>query len=287
MVSRRNAFYKKIETSAEFPVLADVQRKVMDLLSGNKSLAAIAKVAQEDVTLTTNILKVANSMRYAGVSKKPVGNIEDAIVRLGIEEFKRLLLSFSVIHSFRAFGTGKVFQRYWQHSMQVASTMVNTYEQLHSTALAPQQGNDLYTAGLLHDVGILLLDYYFPNHYRHVLDAIQGKVVYDLHAIEFAQLGIDHQEVGAFFAEKMGLPVLFQDLIRFHHEPERYTGEFPKELATLCFADNFATSRGLSGLETFSAQDKEAQETLEHMHAMLKVGFIARKIDEELSGEID
>jgi HD-like signal output (HDOD) protein len=101
--------------------------------------------------------------------------------------------------------------------------------------------SDIYLAGLLHDVGILALDQIKADFYPHLLDP-ESSLKKDLSTSENALIGVDHGQAGCWYAESLGLPQFYLDVILHHHFPEKATSN-SLSVALVHLADLFAMSR--------------------------------------------
>ncbi|HLO65542.1 MAG TPA: response regulator [Holophaga sp.] len=171
--------------------------------------AAIGK----DMAMTAMILKLANSAFFS--LRHTVSNPGDAVSILGIDLLRSLVLAhglFSQTGAFRFPNFG--LSHLWRHSVSVAAI---------TRAIAEQEGisrsrtSEFFTAGLLHDVGILVLASRFPEEYARVLDTSrQGGT--DLESAEYHVLGTTHGEVGAYLLGLWGLPQAVVEAASGHHE---------------------------------------------------------------------
>jgi len=277
MVLRKNFILKKLGTIQSFPVLPDTVFALAKALDENRELPEIIALAERDVALTTNVLKLVNSAYYRGPSRAAIGNLEEAIVRLGLHEFERVALSFSALHSFKGFGTGAVFADFWKHSMIVAGTCARAYEILYEEKLDRRAGRDLYTLGLLHDVGILILDFYFPELYQRVVKHFDRKLNLDLPEFEFDVLGLTHEDIGAWAMARWNLPQLFIDCIGHHHR-EGYQGPYTKELRVLRLVNDMTTCHETGTLATYDPSDLTLRSELEELQFKLKVRFVTEEV---------
>ncbi|MBD3422600.1 MAG: HDOD domain-containing protein [Chitinivibrionales bacterium] len=148
-----------------FPfTVAKVLKLTRDETSGAGDLA---KVIEADPVISTNILKVSNTVFFASASRR-ISSIKDAIVRIGFNETKRIVMSMSVMELFdngenRNFGFDRI--DFWYHCLATG---------IVSEKLAKRMGlttDDAFLAGLLHDFGIILLDEFFPQLFSKILDA--------------------------------------------------------------------------------------------------------------------
>ena len=139
------------------PVLVvQVQRAIGNEMSG---LRDIGLIVERDPALTARLLRVANSAAFS--RGDPVTSVGAAIGRLGMGHVRSLCLAGGVVRAFGDASQRLDHKRYWEHSAAVGLVA----ERLSSLSkrYAQVDGSEAYTAGLLHDVGLLIVDQFFPE----------------------------------------------------------------------------------------------------------------------------
>ncbi|MBM9536362.1 HDOD domain-containing protein [Desulfobulbus alkaliphilus] len=178
------------------------------------NLQAIARIANKDTAICAKLLQLVNSA-FIG-ARKAFTNLEQAVVYLGVDTVRNLAVSVSVQQVFRRVETNGLLSidRFWHHSCLAA---------LLSRKIAEHVGypdpSEAYLAGLLHDIGKLLLWMAFPGTYAPLL--LKGVRCHSgrLAFLEEEKLRINHCEAGAWLCEQWCLPALLADAIRYHHHP--------------------------------------------------------------------
>lgn len=188
---------------------------VLDLISSfereDVDVALLAEKISRDQALSAKMLRLANSSFYGLPSK--VSTVNQAIVVLGFDSARALAVASNVIESFEAGKAGEIdVAEFWRHSIATA---------LCARGLARHAGlaqDHAFIAGLLHDIGRLVLASGFPEHYAQVIDycAREGT---SLGEAELRVLGVDHQRVGQLLGEAWKFPVAIQRAIGQHHGP--------------------------------------------------------------------
>lgn len=206
---------KKIaESVISLPTLPIVISKMIELVdSPRTSAAALARLISADQSLTAKVLKLANSAYYG--FPREISTVNMAIVVLGFNAVREMGLSISVFDVFKRTASSSYFDvsRFWEHSVGcgVASRMLaRSFRQ----ALA----GEAFVAGLLHDVGKVILKQYFDDDFASIIRAQQEAGV-SLDDAEAAVIGITHARVGAWLAEKWNLPEIICESIARHHDP--------------------------------------------------------------------
>ncbi len=177
-------------------------------------LSKIAKLIQEDAALATGLLRMANSALYAGGS--PVLRIDQAVVRLGLWTCKRLVTAIGMRGVLR--GSSKRTmeaerRNLWHHGFVTASLC----SQLNRANRLGFKGEE-YSAGLLHDLGRLLIALADPECVV-LANLMDFREEGDVLARERAAIGADHCGLGAWFAELSSLPAELIEVIKHHHAP--------------------------------------------------------------------
>lgn len=204
----------------------------------NIEIAGLVQKLGRDQGLTARVLRVANSPFY-GISGK-VGSVGEAVVVLGFHNVRSLVAAAGIIHQFPAAEGEDRLDRlaFWQHGIGTG---------VCAQALAKKLNMDqalAFTAGLLHDVGRLVLDAYFREDFAATMAHCAAEDVALLEA-ERAVLGLDHGMVGYELAKRWKFPAAIQQAIRDHHQPERETAaltDLVHVANTLCHALDFGNS---------------------------------------------
>jgi len=201
------------ESIIGLPTLPTVVSRIIELVDNPRTSAnSLARLISADQALTARILKLANSAYYG--FPREISTVNMAIVVLGFNTVKDMGLSLSVFDVFKNNDTNAFFNinRFWEHSIAcgVASRLLaRTY---HSRNAA-----EAFVAGLLHDIGKVILNQYFKQEFLEIMElSAKGK---PLEEAEFSITGTNHAQVGAWLAEKWNLPKIISETIQFHHQP--------------------------------------------------------------------
>jgi putative nucleotidyltransferase with HDIG domain len=147
---------------------------------------------------------------------KPVRNIEEAVFYLGVRQIRQLAMVTPIIEDFQKLAEGRRFpwRQFWRHCI---ATALMTRE---ITDLLQAQDDEIdYVAGLIHDVGKIVMASAFPDHFYEIYHrrAEEGG---DLLQLEREVLGADHADLGAMYLRKQRLPEVFVEIVQFHHTPQ-------------------------------------------------------------------
>ncbi len=234
---------RKVE---ELPALPTVACKVMELVEDPRTSAQdIEAVLKKDQSLTAQVLRLANSAFY-GIPRR-ITTVAEATVFLGFKTLKGVVLTASLSGMLQRKLSGYVLERgeLWKHSLSVAFSA----QTLAKKTRFPRP-EVAYTAGLLHDIGKLILDTYLKASYREVLERVDRTGSTFLEAEEEI-LGFNHAAVGAQLTEHWGFPSSLVETIGFHHQPDLATKD-PSLCAIVHLADWLSVTLGIGmGVDGF------------------------------------
>jgi HD-like signal output (HDOD) protein len=212
-----NKIEKIISRIEQLPTLPAVYHRLQDMLSDPKvSAKDVGGVIEKDPALAAKILKMVNSSYY-GFPKR-ISTISHSVVILGFTELMHLALSVSILRMFNKKGTNQAFNymEFWKHSLGVAVCAGVIGRKVGPGKCTSHE--EAFVAGLLHDVGKILEEQYIHREFTRVLE-LKEKENLLLFEAENRLLGITHQDVGSFLAEKWRLPSVLEAAIGLHHDP--------------------------------------------------------------------
>ncbi|HRP62664.1 MAG TPA: HDOD domain-containing protein [Phycisphaerales bacterium] len=196
------------------PSLPTVAVKVLELTRGERTnLREIAKVVENDQALAAKILRTVNSSYY-GLSK-PCSSINQAMVYLGLNAVKSLVLGFSLVESVDGGGDHDVsfdYVDYWRRSIYSAAAA--RLIAIHAGTCDPEEA---FLGALVQDIGMIVLNRSLGDIYLQTVDIARGDHE-KLTAVERHSFEVDHAMVGADLAERWNMPHRLVEVIRFHHD---------------------------------------------------------------------
>ncbi len=207
----------------ELPAIPALVMRALELIDDPRShVNQLAEVLSSDQALTAKILRLANSAYYSFPRK--VATITDAIVILGFSTLKSLIIAASTYNLLNreVEGYGLAQGELWKHSISCAMTA-----RLLAKRIRFRSPETAFVAGLLHDIGKVVLNAYMKEEFEEILKYVETEQVPFMKA-EKEILGFDHAEIGAKVAEKWNFPEELVRAIRYHHEPlavENKTGK--------------------------------------------------------------
>ncbi len=201
-----------LERVDDLPPLPAVAARVMAMADdANSSALDMAQVLSSDQALTAKLIRISNSAYY-GFARK-VSTVREAVVVLGMKQVRQVAVGASLMNSFSGRRIDDdVFDidLFWGHSVAVAIA-AETIAKKTRTA----RPEDAFTAGILHDIGRLVLRQVMPNEFRSaVVMAIAGT---PLHMAEVETTGYAHDEIGLALGEKWRFPTHLVDAVANHH----------------------------------------------------------------------
>ncbi len=237
----------KLDNIVNIPTLPQVLGKVTSMLQDPKvSAREVAAIISQDQALVTRVLKIVNSAFY-GFARQ-IKTIDHALVILGFNRLKAAILTASVLEMFRADESVVPMDvaGFWEHSLGVGimAKSIARHTRIPDT-------EEFFIAGLLHDVGKLVLAFYASDQYKLVVDKCNSESLFVREA-EMQVLGFDHAVVGAWLFEKYNMPIDLVDVAGFHHSVTAYPGRGIQKISVVSLADMLARAMRIgNGGDTF------------------------------------
>jgi len=199
--------------NSEISTIKSIVRGIFKIINDPRSSAKeLKELIEVDPPLTSKLLKIANSAYYS--LQRRISDIEQAIVLIGFDELKELALSQKVCE---VFAKGEAVHAYsrpalWEHSLAVASMAKMIFRKEFGL-----KGDDVYAAGLVHDIGIIIEDQFLHRQFGDLLLQVhtEGKALIEA---ELDVFGFDHAEIGRALFRHWSFPPDFVDSIARHHE---------------------------------------------------------------------
>lgn len=191
------------------PTLPQVVMRVLSMAESPKiSAVELSKVL--DQSLAAKVLKVANSAYYGGKGRK-ISTIHHAIMMIGFESVKEIILTTSFFHTLRDVRDVQSLQPLWQHSLECALiskrlAWIYRYDSL----------DEAYLTGLTHDIGRLVILQYFSQKFEEIEEKKKSGIA--LLQAEKEVLQMTHAEIGAKVAQRWTFPPNLIDVIGHHHD---------------------------------------------------------------------
>lgn len=225
---------KRIEEIGDLPTLPDVALKVTNLVNDpDSNVSDVVAVIRNDSSLTSKILKVANSAFYG--MRRRIESLNMALVILGMREINSLVTAISV---FDAFPSDKAGPKFDYHSFWLHSACVGEIAKYLGRRLGFREESSVFTGGLLHDIGKIILSRYFTDDFIRSLEiSLEEKI--PAQEAENRVFNTNHAEIGAWLAERWGMPDFLVNVLRYHHDVANAPSDQTKILL-VHLADHYA-----------------------------------------------
>jgi len=181
------------------------------------SAGQIAKILQEDPAMSVKVLKLTNSAFY-GLSRE-IESVKQAVVIVGLEAIKNLVLSASVLDMFKGKDIDQEFQdKFWRHSLAVGFCARLLARRARARGMIDP--DSAFSGGLLHDIGKVILCCFLPKEHAAVKEARETNAEMESFLLEEQVIGYNHSQIGNILAKQWKLPSRLSDAISYHHFPE-------------------------------------------------------------------
>ncbi|MBD3345750.1 MAG: HDOD domain-containing protein [Chitinivibrionales bacterium] len=206
---------RSLEKISTIPTLPSVIDQIARLLQNPQTTAEeVGKAITTDPALASKVLKLVNSAFYGFPGK--IGTITHAIVILGFSTVKNVVLTASIFDFFKSRNNMHPdfdMKKFWIHSLASGAA---------SQAIAKHIGfsekEECFIAGLIHDIGKVILCQYFPEEFIEIVTRVKEKDIL-FYESEKELLDSTHQEIGGMVVERWNIPANLQDVVRYHHCP--------------------------------------------------------------------
>jgi putative nucleotidyltransferase with HDIG domain len=214
-VINRDDIIKKIKSVKMIPPV--VTQIITAVSTPDFDIKEVAKLVTTDVSLTANILKIVNSP-YLGLIDK-INTINQAVVVVGSKVLMNLVILTAAEMTARepVHGYDLAGEDLWKNSLATAIASFTIAEKNKF-----ENSNIAFTAGLLHDMGKIVLGDFIGSDVNEVIRIASENKMTFLEA-ERKVYGTDHQEISGMMLEYWKFPQILIDSVRYHHEPEKYT----------------------------------------------------------------
>ncbi len=209
------ALWKKVTEIRDLPTLPAIVTRIMQMtVSETTTAGEIARLISQDAVLSAEVLRLVNSAYYS--LRQPVTTIERAIVVLGFNRIKSLVLTASVVDLWENAATQKGFDltAFWEHSLGVAVACETIAK---ASGLAPPE--DAFVAGLFHDLGKVVLDQFMGNVFAAVLQKVETRGTL-IRRAEIDVMGFAHDRIGEWLLAEWNIPDIIVLGVANHHLPE-------------------------------------------------------------------
>jgi HD-like signal output (HDOD) protein len=229
-LAERDPLRRAAARATRLPCAPAIYHQLSALLAGaDASVEEVADLVERDIAISARVLQLANSAFFGRA--QPVTRIGDAVLYLGLSTVEALVLSAGALEAFEPIPAIPGFSL--EHVQRHGALVARIARQVLG---GKAQADDAVTAGMVHDVGLLVLAVQEPAYLAEVLAsaARERRPVVD---IEYERRGVSHAEVGAHLLTLWGLPHAIVEAVAYHHRPQAAHGAVLDHVAAVYIAD--------------------------------------------------
>ena len=197
----------------ELPTLPIISQKILQLMTDEDvSYRDIVKLVENDQSLALKIMKIANSAFFGSLNR--ISSLEQAMVKLGMNEVRSIVLAVSVYDFFSNSDSGAIDrERFWKHGIICSQTA--KYLGSHYRI---EDDDTLFLSGLVHDMGKAVLDEFFHDEFLNIINYLEMKRATFSEA-EKVVLGTTHYQIAAKLLSQWKFPKKIILQVLYHHTP--------------------------------------------------------------------
>jgi putative nucleotidyltransferase with HDIG domain len=197
------------------PIVFEQIQKVIN--SPETSVGDIASILSEDPAMSVKVLKLTNSAFY-GLSRE-IDSVKQAVMIIGLEAVKNLVLSASVLSMFKSNNANKEYhENFWRHSLATAlSARVIARDYQDGKVFNPDPA---FSSGLVHDIGKMVICCFLQKDHQQIQEYMEKNPETPEIAAEIAIMGFNHVQLGRQLAITWKLPERMADTVGYHHNPD-------------------------------------------------------------------
>ncbi len=209
---------RELGSAPEVPALPELYIRIREIINSPAgSSAQASELISKDPSLVMKILRTVNSPAFG--LRQPVTKLDQAVTLIGFNEISNLVLAATVLKQFPVKPGDRLLnlKKFWEHSIGVAvmaKTLLN-----HCKAQAPSTVEDAFIAGLIHDVGKLMMYQSFSREFTDAMNLCRTEQL-TLVMAEERVFGFTHQDMGAYVADAWGFSRDLVKAIELHNTPE-------------------------------------------------------------------
>jgi len=269
---------KALRSLGGLPPFSPILNKLLVTLAADDvSFAKLAELIEKDTVLAGNVLRLVNSALYG--RRGTISSVRHAVSLMGVVKLRNSAMTLSVSHIWNKARTPTSWSAARFNLHAVATAIV---ADLLAQKTRVQYAEGAFVAGLLHDIGLLLIAISFPDEYEEIrrLHEEEGRM---LSEAEKQVLGFDHADLSAAALAEWNLPEPIQKAVRYQWEPQHQTGDEMPLSRVLQIAERVVNSQGITVLRSDNSNIEPPEVVLEP----LGVGVQTEQIIGEFQTELD
>lgn len=216
--------------------LPEITTKIVQVVEDPRATAReMHDIVRTDPALTAKILKVVNSAFYGLPSQ--IASLDRAILLLGLSAVKNIALAASLARLFKADAISEQFaaRDLWRHCIAVAVAA----REIAGRCNRQREADELFVAGLVHDMGLIVVQQLFPAQLRGVAETCLDQGT-NFCQEELRRIGADHEAFGLALSTRWKFPPMLRSVIAHHHNPAEAPAEFEVHASVVHIADTLA-----------------------------------------------
>jgi HD-like signal output (HDOD) protein len=230
---------------------------------GNATL--LAGIIEEDPSLTSRILKVANSSFYCASAGK-ITSISLAITRIGFNEIGHIALAVHLVRQFSQKSNVRDYKTFWKHSL-TAAYLCRKIGESQTQLFSENECHVLFLSGLLHDIGILVYDQFFHRQFEAIIAESLNKETSFLMAERAMAPNELHSDIGSVLLKLWKFDADIEAAVRFHHTHENAPEIYRDFVFVLYLTEYYLCSLSLGSFEgSMDAAEPEIPEGFSLTH---------------------
>ncbi len=230
---------KNITSLVKDKILAEIQgiptfpENIVTLLglcaSTDACIDEIVSLIKQDMAIVTDVIKMANSAGFITTTK--IKDIGAAVMKIGLKNLRSILIASNARKIMES--RYSRFEEIWEHCNRVAVYSMLIAEKYKM----PGVGENVFLAGLLHDLGQVILLAVDTNGVKKIAEIVHNRDMITTTVMEEISIGISHSEIGALVSEKWNFPDYLTQVIRYHHAPQNIQTEYKDIVYTVYLAN--------------------------------------------------
>jgi HD-like signal output (HDOD) protein len=224
MPQAQDIFHKILSDHKELSSLPQILTEVIQVSSNPDSSASeLAAVIMKDPALTAKMLRIANSPYYGPI--RQITTVQQTVVTLGQRTVTAVALSTSIYAKINSIESAIDRKRFWRHSLEVAIAA-----RMIAKAIGYEPSDEAFTAGLLHEIGTLILEASFANDFKRIWKLVE--VGESQITLEERTWGTNHARVGQFLLDQWKIPAIIGEAVGNHHLILEFGNKAPENRLT-------------------------------------------------------